>query len=97
MEYGSPVEIRINTTESLTENPNTFLDYRLKVTISGPSRTITVPGYFAADGNASESSATSGSVWIAKFTPVETGNHQYTISFRTGNDIAVNPAQTGSA
>ena len=97
MEYGGPVEIRINTTESLTENPNTFLDYRLNVTISGPSRTIMVPGYFAADGNASETSATSGSVWIAKFTPVETGNHQYTISFRTGNDIAVNPAQNGSA
>ena len=45
-----------NTAETATPNP--FRDYRLAVTFSkGPSRHV-AQGYYAADGNAAESSAT---------------------------------------
>ena len=39
--------------------PNPFLDYRLQCTFTGPSgQTFVVPGYYAADGNAANTSAT---------------------------------------
>src|SRR5262245_66054674 len=47
------------------DTPNPFLDYRMTVTFVHESGapTYLVPGYFAADGNAANSSATSGSKW----------------------------------
>jgi hypothetical protein len=47
--------------------PNPFMDYRMNVTFSNTVSGLTylVPGYFAADGNASETSATSGNKWRA--------------------------------
>ena len=36
--------------------PNPFTDYRLEVTFHKGSRKFIVPGYFAADGNAAETS-----------------------------------------
>ena len=52
--------------ESSTE-PNPFTDYRMTVTFAHESGTPTyrVPGYFAGDGNAANSSATSGNKWRA--------------------------------
>ena len=60
---------------------------------SGESAYV-VPGYFAADGNAAETSATSGSKWRVHFTPNITGEWTYTVSFRKGEDIAVNLSPT---
>ena len=78
-----------NTTENASTNP--FLDYRLNVTFNSPGgKNFTVPGFYAADGNASESSANSGNKWRVRFTPNETGNWTYNASFRTGTNIAVN-------
>ena len=75
---------------NLNESVATFKDYRLNVTFSSPSgNSYNVPGYFAADGNASETSATSGNKWRCHFLPLETGQWSYTVSFRTGNSIAV--------
>ncbi len=48
-----------------------------------------VPGYFAADGNAAESSATSGNKWRVKFTPNEADVWTYSVSFLEGPQIAV--------
>jgi Domain of unknown function (DUF5060) len=45
---------------SETADPNPFLFYRLDVTFTRGGRSLVVPGYFAADGNAAESSANSG-------------------------------------
>src|SRR5829696_155149 len=48
-------------------NPNPFLDLRMTVMFvheSGAPR-HTVPGYFAADGDAANSSATAGNKWRA--------------------------------
>ena len=78
---------------NFNESVATFKDYRLNVTFSAPSgKTYVVPGYFAADGNASETSATSGNKWRCHFLPLETGQWSYTVSFRTGNSIAVSLA-----
>jgi len=74
---------------SETADPSPFLDYRLNVTFSKGDTTLVIPGYFAADGNAAETSATSGNRWRAHFAPPETGTWTYTASFRTGSDVAV--------
>ncbi len=70
-------------------SPNPFLRYRLNVTFSKGSRRYVVPGYFAADGNAAETSADSGNKWRVHFVPDEPGEWTYVASFRTGPDVAV--------
>ncbi|MBK1825466.1 DUF5060 domain-containing protein [Haloferula rosea] len=79
---------------SETAGTNPFSDYRLNVTFShaGSGKSYTVPGYFAADGNAAETSADSGNVWRAHFAPDEEGEWSYSASFRTGSDVAVSSA-----
>ena len=68
---------------------NPFSDYRLQITFTKDAETLSVPGYFAADGNAAETSATSGNIWRAHFTPPETGTWNYVISFVRGTDVAI--------
>lgn len=83
---------------SLTESGlvNLQLDYRLDVTFTSPdgSRSLVVPGYWAADGDAAFTHATSGSVWRVHFSPDEEGTWSYTASFRQGIDVAVAPDPT---
>lgn len=69
---------------------NPFTDYRLIVTFSNGEKSYIVPGFFAADGNAAESSASSGDNWNVIFRPDEVGEWTYTVSFRTGENIAIN-------
>jgi hypothetical protein len=77
-----------DTNEDATPNP--FRDYRLDVTFTHASgKKMTVPGYFAADGNAAETSAKSGDKWRVHFTPNAAGNWTWTASFRTGTDVAL--------
>ncbi|MEZ4827017.1 MAG: DUF5060 domain-containing protein [Bacteroidia bacterium] len=78
-------------TASETGTPNPFTDYRLRVTFTNGIRTYVVPGYFAADGNAAETSATSGDKWRVHFAPDTTGTWNYVVSFRTGAFVAVDP------
>lgn len=78
------------TSEWAKENP--FLDYRLEVTFTQDGRSLTVPGFFAADGQAAETSAEKGNIWQAHFLPDETGTWEYTLSFRTGKDIVLSSA-----
>ncbi|HDS07739.1 MAG TPA: DUF5060 domain-containing protein, partial [Bacteroides sp.] len=75
------------TSEADVENP--FLDYRVDVLFSKGQESYRVPGYFAADGNAGESSATEGNVWKVHFRPDEPGIWNYRVSFRKGKDLAV--------
>jgi hypothetical protein len=70
-------------------NPNPFLDYRLSVTFTNGQKTYVVPGYYAADGAASETSATEGDKWRVHFIPDEVGRWTYAVSFRTGTDVAI--------
>lgn len=68
---------------------STFTDNRFNITFTKGSNSITVPGHFAADGNAADSSAKNGNTWRAYFSAPETGTWNYRVSFRTGDDIAV--------
>ena len=75
---------------TLSESASTFNDYRLNVTFISPSgKEFLVPGYFAADGNASETSADRGNQWRVHINPQEIGNWTYSTSFRTGNNVAI--------
>ncbi len=76
--------------------PNPFLAYRLDVTFAKGKKRYVVPGYYAADGNAGQTSATAGNKWRVHFAPDEVGRWSYTASFRTGADIALNN-EPGSA
>ncbi len=70
--------------------PNPFRNYRLNVTFAHESGTsYTVPGYYAADGNAAETSAKEGGTWRVRFAPDQAGKWTYTASFRTGDDVAM--------
>ena len=51
-----------------------------------------VPGYFAADGDAGESSASEGNAWRAHLSPDVPGEWTYTIRFARGPMAAVEPA-----
>lgn len=70
---------------------NPFMNYRLNVTFrhAATGKEYLVPGYFAADGNAANTSATSGNVWKVHFAPDETGAWTYEVDFRKGNYVAV--------
>lgn len=73
-------------------SPNPFTDYRFSVVFEHESGfpSYTVPGYFAADGIAAESGASSGNVWRAHLSPDRTGKWSYRISFIKGKSVAVN-------
>jgi hypothetical protein len=79
---------------SETAEPNPFLYYRLNVTFTKGAKTLLVPGYFAADGNAAQTSAVAGNKWRVHFVPDEPGEWLYKVSFRAGKEVAVdtNPA-----
>lgn len=75
------------TEEGAMSNP--FLHYRFNVTFRHDSATYVVPGYFAADGNAAETSATAGNKWRVHFAPDQVGEWTYEVSFRAGTNVAV--------
>lgn len=75
---------------SETSTPNPFTDYRLTVTFSNGDRSIAVPGYFAADGEAADTGATEGNVWRCHFVPDLEGKWAYEAELRSDKGIAVN-------
>lgn len=67
-----PVTITFDgPTVSETDASNPFRGYRLNVTFRHESgrQAYVVPGYFAADGDAAETGASSGNKWRVHFTP----------------------------
>jgi len=75
------------TAEYAYENP--FLDYKLDVTFNHGTDSYTVPGFYAADGKAAESSADIGNVWKVHFRPDKAGTWTYKVSFQKAKNIAV--------
>lgn len=70
--------------------PNPFTDHRMDVTFTHDDGTrYRVPGHFAADGRASETSAESGISWRAHFAPDRPGNWTWQIQFHTGDQVAL--------
>jgi len=72
----------------LSEESSTFRDYRMDVVFTCDNQSFSIPGYFAADGNAANTSAAKGNKWRVIFTPNKVGNWNYEVSFRKGKDIA---------
>jgi hypothetical protein len=77
------------TSEKAEDNP--FLNYQLNVTFSHKEsgKTYVIPGYYAADGNAANTSAESGNIWKVHFAPDEIGVWDYSIRFVKGKWAAV--------
>lgn len=74
------------------DKPNPFTDLAFNVTFTHESGTpsYTVPGYFAADGKAANSSAGSGTKWRAHLSPDKEGTWNYRVSFTQGPLAALN-------
>lgn len=72
-----------------SDENNPFLNYRLNVVFKNKEKVYVVPGFYAADGNAAETSAKGGNKWNVRFTPDAVGEWRYEVLFRTGNNIAV--------
>ena len=83
-------------TESATPNP--FTDYQFDVIFTHPGSGLTyrTPGYFAADGDAANTSATSGNKWRAHLSPDEIGSWNYQIVFRQGTNAATSGLDSGT-
>lgn len=73
------------TSENATPNP--FTDYRLDVQFTNGEESFLIPGYFAADGNAANTGATSGNIWRVHFAPNKTGEWKYQARFITGQNV----------
>jgi hypothetical protein len=59
--------------------------------------TYNVPGYFAADGNAANTSAKAGNKWRAHLAPDKPGRWDWRISFVRGKDAAIGGEAAGNA
>lgn len=72
-------------------SPNPFMDYRLNVRFThlGSGMNVLVPGYYAADGDAANTSASKGNKWRVHFAPGLTGEWTYSVSFKQGKGVAV--------
>lgn len=71
--------------------PNPFTDYNFTVEFRHESGepVYRVPGYFAADGQAAETSAEAGNCWRAHLAPDKPGVWSYRISFLKGKHAAI--------
>ncbi|CAM4416049.1 DUF5060 domain-containing protein [Zobellia nedashkovskayae] len=78
-----------STSEEADYNP--FMNYRFNVTFSHKQsgKSFMVPGYYAADGDAGQSSSEQGNKWRVHFAPDEIGEWTYDVDFRKGNYSAV--------
>ncbi len=93
-----PVTISINgPLASELDSINPFLDYRFDVVFSQGNKSYNVPGYYAADGYAAETSATSGDIWRAHFLPPTAGNWKFKTNFKKGKSIAVQNSSESSS
>ncbi|MEZ5940384.1 MAG: DUF5060 domain-containing protein [Planctomycetaceae bacterium] len=64
-------------------SPNPFTDLRFETlfTHTATGRTLLIPGYFAADGNAAETGSESGTKWRVHFVPSLEGDWTYKTHF----------------
>lgn len=59
------------------------------VEFTGPAGSHLVRGFYAADGNAANTSAVSGNVWQVRFSPDSIGQWSYKATLRKGDNIAI--------
>ena len=75
------------TSEDAADNP--FLNYRLRVSFKHADAQYTMRGFYAADGDAANTSADRGNVWQVRFTPVREGEWEYAAQLERGDSIAL--------
>jgi len=73
---------------SETSTTNPFTDFKLTATFTNGTQSFTVPGFFAADGDAANSGADRGNVWRVRFAPNRPGPWVYSATLRAGPDVA---------
>lgn len=73
----------------LLPNPFTDLAFEVTFTHESGSPSYRVPGHFAADGHAAETSADHGTTWRAHLSPDKPGTWTYTTSFTQGPHAAL--------
>lgn len=66
------------------DEKNPFITYQLNAVFTNGDKTLKVPGYFAADGDAAETGAELGSTWRVNFTPPSAGEWQFKLVFTEG-------------
>ncbi len=89
------IELSFDIGKNITETNNTFRNHRLDVVFKSPSgNSYRVPGFFAADGNAENSNATSGSIFKAILRPNEIGIWTYELLYYEGNNVALSTVNT---
>ncbi len=74
---------------SETDSYNPFLNYRLSVEFKNKKSKKIIRGFYSTNGNASETSAKSGSVWQVRFTPNDIGEWSYSAKLHKGDSIAL--------
>lgn len=83
---------------SVDATPNPFTDYAMKCSFLhlASKEKFEVNGFYAADGKAADSEADSGDKWRCIFAPSKEGKWNYTVSMRSGPNIALsNSAGSG--
>ncbi len=75
------------TSETDIDNP--FLNYRLSVEFKHKKTKYIIRGFYAADGNAAETSADKGNIWKVKFTPDFKGEWSYSATLHHKDSIAL--------
>ena len=87
----------LTSQRNIVENP--FTDLRLDVSFAHPASgtTYVLPGFYACDGNAANTGATSGNVWVVHFRPDHVGTWEYTARYVLGPNIAVGDANAGTS
>ena len=78
----------------LDNDPNPFVNYQMDVmfTHESGSPKYTIPGYFAADGDAANTSAQAGTQWRAHLSPDKAGRWDYKVSMQKGQSIVLTDA-----
>jgi len=66
-----------------------FTNYRLLVEFTHGDKSYLIRGFYAADGDAANTSSTKGNIWRVRFTPDEIGEWRYKASFHRGPNIAI--------
>lgn len=85
-----PIELSFLGPEtSELASPNPFTDFRLVVTFRNGSHEKRIRGFFAADGDAANTSANAGRVWKVRFAPDQLGTWSYEAELRHGEDVAL--------
>ena len=71
--------------------PNPFTYFRLDVLFTHESGApvMLVPGFYAADGNAHNTSSTYGNKWRVHFSPPKSGKWKYEAMFKAGEDATL--------